>query len=297
MKNLIVALLVVAIVGALGWFFLLKGPSEPVATETPGATTTPTGTETPAAVPEGTAVKIGSSADGNDINAYHYGTGAKEVLFVGGIHGGYAPSTELVAFELMDWLHANPDKIPANVKVTVIPMMNPDGVDSVIGDTDRFSESDIPPGDRVKGRFNGNEVDLNRNFDCDWAATGTWQTQKVSGGTSAFSEPEAQAIKSYVEANDPAAVIAWYAAANGVFASNCHTGILPETRTLMNLYADASGYAAHEVFDYYETTGDMTNWLSKIGIPAISVLLGSHTDDEFAKNYPGIVAVLEHYAN
>jgi len=88
----------------------------------------------------------------------------------------------------------------------------------------------------------------------------------------------------------------WYSAAGGVFASNCHAGILPETKTITKKYADASGYPAYESFDFYATTGDMVNWLAKNNIPAISVLLTNHTDVEWTKNKTGIDALLKYYA-
>jgi len=297
MKNLLVALVILIVLGVLGWFFLFKTPTTPLTTENPTTSTT-TEDGTPAMTPDGTAVKIGSSAGGNDINAYHYGTGAKEVLFVGGIHGGYSPNTSLVAFDLMDYLQSNPEAVPEGVKVTVIPVMNPDGLKKVVGTTDRFEASDIPSSaETVPGRFNGDTVDLNRNFACDWQAKGVWQSREVSGGTAAFSEPETQAIKAYVAASHPTAVIVWYSSAGGVFSSNCHDGILPETTALTNLYAKASGYTAHETFDFYEITGDMVNWLAKEGVPGISVLLTNHTDAEWSKNKAGIDAVLARYAN
>jgi len=91
-------------------------------------------------------------------------------------------------------------------------------------------------------------------------------------------------------------VVAWYSAAGGVYSSNCHNGVLPETTKLTNAFAKASGYAAHESFDFYEITGDMVNWFAKNNIPAISVLLTNHTDTEWAKNRAGIDAVLKYYA-
>ena len=145
-------------------------------------------------------------------------------------------------------------------------------------------------------RYNANGVDLNRNFDCDWKASGVWQTKTVSGGTAAFSEPESQAVETYLNAHTPKAVVVYYSAAGGVYSSNCHAGVLPETNTLTNLYAKASGYSANDSFDFYATTGDMTNWLAKEGVPAISVLLTNHTDTEWDKNKAGIDAVLAHYA-
>ena len=242
---------------------------------------------------------IGNSAGKNSISAYHFGTGEKELLFIGGIHGGYSWNTALLGFELIDWLKANEDKIPDNVKVTVIPVLNPDGLKKVTGKTDIFTSADVNKTEsvRVAGRFNANNVDLNRNFDCDWKAVGTWQNRSVSGGTAAFSEPEAQAIKNYVERNEPTAVITWYSAAGGVYASKCGTETGKDTAALTDLFAKASGYKAYAEFDNYEINGDMVNWLAGQKISAISILLTDREQTEFAKNLAGVEAVLKYYAN
>ena len=81
-----------------------------------------------------------------------------------------------------------------------------------------------------------------------------------------------------------------------MYSSSCKNGVSSETKALTNIYAKASGYKAYEDFDYYAITGDMMNWLAKIGVPAISVLLTTHTDTEWSKNVKGIEAVLKHYA-
>ncbi len=257
------------------------------------ATTTP-----PAPAPKSAQESIGTSVGGNAITAYHFGTGPTEIVFVGGIHGGYEWNTVLVADELIDYLTQNPSAVPANETVTVIPVLNPDGLKATVGTTGRFTPADVPTAANatVAGRFNGDKVDLNRNFDCDWQATGVWQSTPVSGGTAAFSEPEAKAFQAYVTQHKPAAVVVWFSSAGGVYSSNCHNGILPETSALTKLYADASGYPAHEDWNYYEVTGDVANWLAKINIPAISVLLTNHTDTEWSKNQAGVTAVLNHFA-
>lgn len=241
---------------------------------------------------------IGESADGNDITAYHYGEGDTELLFVGGTHAGYSGNTVLVAYELMDYLEDNPDAIPNNVKVTVIPVLNPDGLEAVYNTTGRLSAADIVSDTAVttEGRFNANNVDLNRNFDCEWSAEGTWQNKTVSGGSAPFSEPETEAVRDYVESNDITAAVVWYSAAGGVFASNCNNGVLPKTKTLTNLYANAAGYQAYEEFNFYEITGDMVNWFAKEGIPAISVLLTDHENAEWTKNRKGVDALLNYVA-
>ena len=118
----------------------------------------------------------------------------------------------------------------------------------------------------------------------------------MSGGTAAFSEPESAALKDYVEANKPTAVVAWYSAAGGVFASSCHNGVSDVTEALTKAYASASGYPAHQEYDFYELTGDMMNWLAKNNTPAISVLLTNHTDTEWTKNKAGIDALLTYYS-
>lgn len=239
---------------------------------------------------------IGTSADGNDITAYHFGSGEKELLFIGGIHAGYSWNTVLVAYELIDYLD-QPGIVPDDVRVTVIPTLNPDGQMLAIGTTGQFSAAAAPtdPTKTVEGRFNGNGVDLNRNFDCQWQADAVWQSRSVSGGTAAFSEPESAALRNYVAANAPTAVVAYYAAAGGVYASTCNGTPAAETTALMNTYATASGYPAYQDFDYYEVTGDMVNWFAKQGVPAISVLLSDHTNVEWAKNQKGIAAVLNAY--
>ncbi len=308
MKNALIIVLGVVII-ALVAFMLLRPSNTPVPLTPPTDTETPVATEPTdvpsepvAQAPQDTSPKptsvIGSSIEERDITAYHFGTGDTEVLFVGGMHGGYSWNTTVVAYELINYLKKNPTAVPENVKVTVIPVLNPDGLMKVAGKTEGVTRADIPAGAdaTVPGRFNGRTVDLNRNFDCDWKASGTWQNRTVSGGTKAFSEPESQALRDYVNANTPSAVVVWYSAAGGVYSSNCYNGVLPETKTLTNLYADASGYPAHEEFNYYEITGDAVNWLAKMNIPAISVLLTTHEDAEWEKNKKGIEAILSHYA-
>ncbi len=311
MKNLIIIGVVLVLIG-IGAYLFIKSSSNTVRVDneqtvnqkpvvTPPASTTtsvPVNQEEEAEKTNEKETVIGTSVEERAITAYHYGTGKTELLFVGGIHGGYAWNTVLVAYELMDYLEANPSAIPANVKVTVIPVLNPDGLAKAVQSDGRFNATDVSTSDAtlVVGRFNAHTVDLNRNFDCDWQSSGTWQNKTVSGGSKVFSEPESQALRDYVEAHDITAAVVWYSAAGGVYASNCHNGVLPETTTLTYLFAKASGYTANNSFDFYQLTGDMVNWLAKNNIPAISVLLTNHKDVEWDKNKAGIEAILKNYA-
>lgn len=312
MKNIIILIAIILFIGAGAWLYYLQTSAPTDVYENNNDDTElnneegdeengegedePTEEEPAAFYRQST---IGTSVNGNDISAHHFGNGENEVLFVGGIHGGYSYNTSLLAFELIDHLEANEDMVPESVTVTIIPVLNPDGLEVTTGSTDRFSSTDVAAAQSTKiaGRFNGNEVDINRNFDCKWQAEGTWQSRKVSAGSQPFSEPEAQAIRNYVNEAAPDAVVVWYSAAGGVYASSCDNGILTETSSLTNTYASASDYQAYESFDYYAITGDMVNWLAKEEIPAISVLLSDHENTEWNKNRAGVEAVINSLAN
>ena len=299
-KNIIIIVIIVVFVG-VGAYFLIQNLSYNVAV-TNNTTQSPSNdqaSETQASEQARSDKSIiGKSVQGREITAYHYGTGEEEILFVGGIHGGYEWNTVLVAYNMMDYLQARPDIIPQNLKATVIPVLNPDGLYKVLSTAGRFTATDVSSSQdvRISGRFNANNVDLNRNFDCDWQPTGIWQQTAVNGGSETFSEPESLAIKNYIETQKPKAVVVWYSAAGGVFASSCHNGVLPETNNITNIYSQASGYPAYDTFDFYKITGDMVNWLAKEKIPAISVLLTTHQDVEWNKNLAGIEALFKYYA-
>jgi len=305
MKNIIIAVLVIVVLGVSG-YFVFRGSSSVVDNPDNDNMMSDDTTKKDDNMDDGsnmmkedkTQSVIGKSVNGKDIIAYHFGDGEKEVMFVGGIHGGYSWNTTLVGYEAIDFLKQNPSAIPEGVKVTVIPVLNPDGLLKVVAtSTAKFSAGDVVSviAKQTEGRFNANNVDLNRNFDCDWQANAKWQDTPVSGGKSAFSEPESLAMKNYIESRKPKAVVVWYSAAGGVFSSSCHNGVLPETNKLTQAFAKASGYKAYEGFDFYVTTGDMVNWLAKNNVPAISVLLTNHSDTEWAKNKAGIEAVLNYY--
>jgi hypothetical protein len=302
-NNTIIVILFVIIIG-LGAYFLFNNSNTNVPkvqdTTTTTTTTQTTGqtTNTTVTAVDTTQSVIGKSVEGRNIIAYHFGTGDRELLLVGGIHGGYSWNTALLAYETMNYLKANPSVIPANMKVTIIPVLNPDGLYKVIGKEGPFTAADVSSSQAVQiaGRLNANKVDLSRNFDCNWQTSAKWQNTTESGGSTVFSEPESLAIKNYVETQKPQGVLVWYSSAGGVYASNCGSGVLPQTKTITDLFAKASGYPAYDTFDAYATTGDIVNWLAKIKIPAISVLLTNHTGTELTKNQSGIVSLLQYFS-
>ena len=242
---------------------------------------------------------IGKSAGGRAIDAYVYGGGPTHLLFVGGIHGGYEWNSVLLAYQFMDYLKVNPDFIPKNISIAVIPSANPDGVFRVTGKEGRFAYSDVSTIERIleSGRFNSRDVDINRNFDCNWKPKGIWKSKTVSAGTKVFSEGEAIAIRDFVKEFTPDGAIFWHSKASAVYASQCKNGILPKTLEMLNTYARASGYNAIKSFDAYEVSGASEDWLASIDIPAITVELSTHETVEWERNLAGINAVLALWDN
>ncbi|HYC34395.1 MAG TPA: M14 family metallopeptidase [Candidatus Paceibacterota bacterium] len=285
-RNILIGVIVVALVAATVAFFALRKEKPTETLPTPVTDNKP--------VP----VVIGTSVEGRKIESFTFGSGDTHLVFVGGIHGGYEWNSVLLAYTFLDYLVANPNVIPENIKVTIIPSANPDGLFKVLGKEGRFT---LAEGLKAKsepvgiGRFNAHNVDLNRNFDCKWKPESTWRSQKVSAGTSAFSEPEAQAIRDFTLKQKPKAFVFWHSQANAVYASECEKGILPETLNIMNAYAKAAVYPAVASFDAYPVSGDAEGWLASINIPAITVELKTHETVEWEKNLAGVKALFKYF--
>ncbi len=291
------------IIGTIISILLVLVVSTFIAREEQAEPTTPVTTteDTPVTKPEVIESKvkvIGTSVQGRNIETYTYGKGGTTLLFVGGIHGGYEWNSTLLAYDFIDNLENDFIQIPDNLKVVIIPSLNPDGLYSVVKKEGRFTTEEIPENDAHttgQGRFNANAVDLNRNFDCKWKPESTWRGKTVKAGTSAFSEPEAIALRDLVLEINPKAVVFWHSQANTVYASECEKGVLPETLTIMNTYAKAAGYNSVSTFDAYPVTGDAEGWLASINIPAITVELKTRTSPEWEQNLLGIEALFNLY--
>lgn len=293
-KNIVIALLALTLIGAVGYLFLQSNsetatnspdmnganvdvmPVEPDGGIGDGAESLPV----EASDERGDETVLGTSVDGTNIVAHHYGTGDTEILLIGGVHGSYSANTSKLGDELVTYFEANEASIPANLMVTVIPTLNPDGL--ATGGT--------------AGRFNANNVDLNRNFDCEWSASAVWQSQQVSGGSAPFSEPEAAALRDYVNKYDPAAAVVWFSAEGKVYPSACAGSPSDASVKLAATFASAAGYPAEAEFDAYAITGDMVNWMADQDVSAISVLLSDHSSTEWSKNKAGVEAILNSYA-
>jgi predicted deacylase len=244
-------------------------------------------------VPDLVPQMIGYSALGHPLEVYRFGAGPDRIVFIGGIHGGYEWNTVLLAYAVIDYLAAHPASIPPNVTVEIIPAANPDGVVAVAGHLGRFTAAEVAT-DARPGRFNGNGVDLNRNWDCRWAPVGLWGKTEVSGGAAPHSELETQALIAFLRNPEVKAAIFWHSAVPGVFAGGCEGTFEPGV-VLAQVYAAASGYPYQAAFTSYTVTGDSVDWLATQGLPAIEVELHTHDALEWEQNLAGVLAVLTYH--
>ena len=242
---------------------------------------------------------IGSSVSGNNIDVYRFGSGEEDILLIAGVHGGYSWNTTELAYQLINHFERNEADLPDSVQLHIIPALNPDGLTATLGSYENISIEQAraqSESRRILGRFNENKVDLNRNFDCNWEAESQWRNSVVSGGDSAFSEPEAATLRDYVNRINPSSVIVWFAAEGKIYPSACNGNPSDDSISLANTFASGADYEVEKTFDAYSITGDLVNWMARESIPGISVLLSDFEEVEFSQNLNGLNAVLDTYA-
>lgn len=164
---------------------------------------------------------IGKTVEGRDIWAaqisenIHQELGSKPAaIFMGGHHAREHLSVE-VPLRITKWMmrqyaEGNPriKELLATREYHLIPMINPDGL-----------EYDIEGGRyktwRKNRRLNPNRtygVDLNRNYSFKWGTGGASSnpSSETFRGPQPFSEPETQAVKTYLESNRQITIVLSY---------------------------------------------------------------------------------------
>ena len=260
-------------------------PASPTATLTsrPSATAADQATRpvpTPRPTAEVAGVVIGHSVEGRPLTAYPFGEGPHKIVLVGNIHGGFEPATHELARMLVAHFQAHPGDVPAGVSLWILPTVNPDG---------------LAAGERQ----NANGVDLNRNADTnmDGCAGNDWSPDTSDsdglhpggGGPHPFSEPEAVAVRDFLD--DAWVAVFYHSAAEAIYVDSCQRH-LPSAR-LAQVLSEATGYPVPpEGWVGYPITGDFADYLAGDGVAAVTVELTNHEDPEFERNLAGVQALL-----
>ncbi len=260
------------------------------ATATSEPSPEPTDTLEPTAVPTRDLgperMQLTQTSQGSAVEVVRFGDGDNAIVLIGGINAGFAPSSVTLAQRAIAHFSDNLDAIPETVTLYIVPSLNPDAT--------------ISAGE-LAGRFNANRVDLNRNWDCRWAADPAILGTRIEngGGAAPFSEPETSAMRDFLLDLNPRAVVFWTARAANGWSSPGSCGTRTEVSgELSAVYGFAAGY---EVVDYEGETenlinGDASNYLDGVGIPSISVLLPTYTDPDWPPNLAAINALMDFYA-
>lgn len=238
---------------------------------------------------------IGYSVEGRPLERYTIGSGERDIILIGGIHGGSEWNTVVLVRQLVDHYYSNFHEIPADFTIHFIPLMNPDGLYRVTGGK-AIHETDFSAVDSSRGRFNGRWVDLNRNWDNNWQPVSNWKFGEVDAGTAPFSEPETAAVRDFVFEHDPELVIFYHCAANGIWYGGRGDPDAPAAG-IARIYSDVSGYRLPEPggpgLVSYRITGAASGYWYKQGIPSITVELETAYLSEFDRNLSALSAVLD----
>mgnify|MGYP000845307547 CR=1 FL=1 len=253
-------------------------PPTPDPTGTTASTPTETPTPTPTLAFSGQEV-IGYSVLERPLEVYRFGTGEHVHLIVAGIHGGYEWNTVELAYELIELLENEPERVPSDKTLYILPNLNPDGYAKDKG---------------YDGRANANNVDLNRNWDhnwqIDWARSGCWNYRPITGGEYAESEPEVRALKTFILEREVQALISYHSQMAAIFSGNFP--FHPPSEDLANKLWAVSSYS-YPPPDYgCHYTGQFVDWAADQGIAALDVELRNHVDNDYTINVPILDAFL-----
>lgn len=235
------------------------------------------------AAPSVTELTLGASGEGRPITAVKIGAGARKFALVGDTHGGPEANTYQLVAQLADYFRAHPDEVPPDVRLYIIPTLNPDGL---AGGT----------------RFNAAGVDLNRNMNTnldacpenDWSihVEGARGIASDTGGPYPDSEPESRLIRDFLL--DASAVIFYHSDGGDVFPAFCEHA---PSIALAQAYAANTGYRYDRYWQKYNITGGMHDWASSLGIAAITPELFNGVDQDYKQNLAGVQAILRQPAD
>lgn len=222
---------------------------------------------------------FGYSLQGRPITGVQIGTGPRKLVLIGATHGFPEQNTYQLVQAITDHYRANPSLVPTSVRLYIIPLLNPDGLE-------------------LQTRFNARGVDLNRNMNTnldgcienDWQVTvqGARGIVSDTGGAYPDSEVESRVMRDIVL--DASAVIFYHSNAGNVFPAFCEHA---PSIALAQSYAAAGGYAYSRYWDAYAITGGMHDWAASLGIAAIVPELISPVDPEIDQNLVAVQAILD----
>ncbi len=222
---------------------------------------------------------IGFSVEGRPLEVYTFGQGEKHDMIIGGIHGGYEWNTIALVDQLVTYVNQNPDIIPSDVTLYMLPDMNPDG--------DARSHDEW-------GRVNANGVDLNRNFPVGWAPvwnrSGCYDLSPTTSGRGPGSEPETRLVMNFIASHSINALIDYHSAALGIFPGGTPWDMA--SRRLADELAKVTTYPFPPINTGCIYSGTLPDYAVSEGAAAVDMELTNHQDTDFEMNLRALKVLL-----
>ena len=218
---------------------------------------------------------IGKSVEGREIFRMRIGTDSLDqkpgVVFMGGHHAREHVSIEmplLLAKHLLENYATDTEirRLVDGRDIHIIPMVNPDGAEYDINDGNYkwWRKNRTTNANRTYG------VDLNRNYGFNWGQGGASADpdSETFRGPAAFSEPETQAIKAFVDGQANLTTLLtfhtfselilypWGYTYDGIENARDRQVFEKMAQTM----AQWNGYTPQQSSDLYITSGDTTDW-------------------------------------
>ncbi len=178
--------------------------------------------------------EIGKSIMDRDIPCIEIGKGEGKILLAGAFHGlEYLTAAFLVRFAAdyikhiesgADFFGYDAKELSEDVRVYIVPMVNPDGVDIAVNGVDitnphhreLISKVGIHSFNSV-WQANARGVDLNHNYDAKWSMVMEKCAPTKYGGEHPESEPETRAITGLVRKEDFDSLIAFHSQGREIY--------------------------------------------------------------------------------
>lgn len=214
---------------------------------------------------------MGQSASGRPMEVFRFGQGQSARLIVAGMHGGYEWNTTALAEALIEHLNQNPQSVPDNVTLYILPVLNPDGA---------------ARGRDVNARANDRNVDLNRNWPALWEPTGSagacWNFVGLTAGAHPASEPEVRALMAFIVEKQIELILNYHSAALGIFPG----GQPPDADSirLAEAVSAVSPYPYPPIDLGCRYTGQLIDWASQQSIPSLDIELSTHSSIDWEVN-------------
>lgn len=213
----------------------------------------------------------GNSVQKRELSVLKVGNGAKKIFINASHHPREYMGTILTLNQAQYLLEAYSSNtsidgikikklLDEDVSFYFMPLVNPDGVQICVNGSPSYY-------------FNANKVDLNHNYAADWFKK---ITKTYSTGTSAFSEPETQAIKALCENNKFDLTIAYHAAGDIIYWYYGQQGAA-KTRDLAyaNMLKSTTGYSLVSTANYKSSTSGFKDWcVQTLKIPSFTLEIG-----------------------